>query len=180
MPPVTKRAAARRDLVEHFVYLAENAGLEVAKRFMSRAGSQLCRPGAATHDPRFLCWGHRGRGQEVSSAARNRAKLAAEMPSLHGSKRDTAALTATPQHIAPTPRKGYAAPGCIGRKISGGTRSDLGRQCRRYLRQSKEDLPKARCLLLGLSHRPTHQRRKSPAARRPHAPTRRMIRTTSF
>ncbi len=25
MPPVTKRATARRDLIEHFVYLAENA-----------------------------------------------------------------------------------------------------------------------------------------------------------
>jgi toxin ParE1/3/4 len=37
MPPVTKRAAARHDLVEHFVYLAENAGLEVAERFLSRA-----------------------------------------------------------------------------------------------------------------------------------------------
>ncbi len=37
MPPVTKRAAARRDLVEHFVYLAENAGLDVADRFLSRA-----------------------------------------------------------------------------------------------------------------------------------------------
>ena len=49
----------------------------------------------------------------LSSAVRNRAKLAAEMPSLHGSKRETAALTATPQHIAPTPRRGYAAPGCI-------------------------------------------------------------------
>jgi toxin ParE1/3/4 len=37
MPPVTKRAAARHDLVEHFLYLAENAGLEVAERFLSRA-----------------------------------------------------------------------------------------------------------------------------------------------
>ena len=37
MPPVTKRAAARRDLVEHFVHLAENAGLDVAERFLNRA-----------------------------------------------------------------------------------------------------------------------------------------------
>jgi len=37
MPPVTKRAAARHDLVEHFLYLAENAGLAVAERFLSRA-----------------------------------------------------------------------------------------------------------------------------------------------
>ncbi len=37
MPLVTKRAAARRDLVEQFVYLAENAGLNVAERFLSPA-----------------------------------------------------------------------------------------------------------------------------------------------
>ena len=37
MPPVTKRATARRDLVEHFVYLTENAGLDVAERFLIRA-----------------------------------------------------------------------------------------------------------------------------------------------
>lgn len=33
--------------------------------------------------------------------------------SLHGSKHETAALTAMPNCIAPTPRKGYASPGCI-------------------------------------------------------------------
>ena len=37
MPTVTKREAARRDLVEHFVYLAENAGLDVAERFLANA-----------------------------------------------------------------------------------------------------------------------------------------------
>ncbi|MFP5414604.1 MAG: type II toxin-antitoxin system RelE/ParE family toxin [Gammaproteobacteria bacterium] len=37
MPTVTQRAAARRDLVEHFVYLAENAGLDVAERFLTNA-----------------------------------------------------------------------------------------------------------------------------------------------
>ena len=37
MPKVTKREAARRDLVEHFVYLAENAGLDVAERFLAHA-----------------------------------------------------------------------------------------------------------------------------------------------
>ena len=37
MPTVTQREAARRDLVEHFVYLAENAGLDVAERFLSNA-----------------------------------------------------------------------------------------------------------------------------------------------
>ena len=37
MPSVAKREAARRDLVEHFVYLAENGGLNVAERFLDRA-----------------------------------------------------------------------------------------------------------------------------------------------
>ena len=37
MPVVRLREAARRDLVEHFVYLAENAGLDVADRFLSNA-----------------------------------------------------------------------------------------------------------------------------------------------
>ncbi|MBW8831155.1 MAG: type II toxin-antitoxin system RelE/ParE family toxin [Burkholderiales bacterium] len=37
MPQVTQREAARRDLVEHFVYLAENAGLDVAERFLTNA-----------------------------------------------------------------------------------------------------------------------------------------------
>jgi toxin ParE1/3/4 len=37
MPTVSQREAARRDLVEHFVYLAENAGLDVADRFLNSA-----------------------------------------------------------------------------------------------------------------------------------------------
>jgi toxin ParE1/3/4 len=37
MQRVTQRAAARRDLVEHFVYLAENAGLDTAERFLTNA-----------------------------------------------------------------------------------------------------------------------------------------------
>ena len=37
MPTVRQRSAARRDLVDHFVYSAENAGLEVAERFLIRA-----------------------------------------------------------------------------------------------------------------------------------------------
>ncbi len=37
MPKVYQRAAARSDLVEQFVYLAENAGLAVANRFMAQA-----------------------------------------------------------------------------------------------------------------------------------------------
>ena len=37
MPTVTKRETARRDLVEQFVYLTENAGHDVAERFLSQA-----------------------------------------------------------------------------------------------------------------------------------------------
>jgi len=35
MPTVYQRAAARNDLVEHVVYLAENAGLNVAECFLT-------------------------------------------------------------------------------------------------------------------------------------------------
>lgn len=37
MSVVTKRATAKRDLVEHFVYLAENASVDVADRFLTNA-----------------------------------------------------------------------------------------------------------------------------------------------
>src|SRR5687768_9280152 len=37
MGRVRQRAAVRRDLVEHFVYLAENAGLGTAERFLEQA-----------------------------------------------------------------------------------------------------------------------------------------------
>lgn len=37
MRRVYKRPAARRDLIEHYVYLAENAGEETADRFLSQA-----------------------------------------------------------------------------------------------------------------------------------------------
>lgn len=37
MPKIHQRAAARRDLVEHFICLAENASLEIAERFLSNA-----------------------------------------------------------------------------------------------------------------------------------------------
>lgn len=37
MPNIYQRAAARRDLVEHFVYLAENAGMNLAERFLTNA-----------------------------------------------------------------------------------------------------------------------------------------------
>ncbi|MDC7683025.1 type II toxin-antitoxin system RelE/ParE family toxin [Asticcacaulis sp. BYS171W] len=37
MPVVRKRESARRDLVEHFVYLAEEAGMATADRFLENA-----------------------------------------------------------------------------------------------------------------------------------------------
>ena len=37
MPTVRQRAAARRDLVDHFVHLAENASLDTAERFLALA-----------------------------------------------------------------------------------------------------------------------------------------------
>jgi toxin ParE1/3/4 len=37
MAPVKKRAVAKRDLVHHYVYLAENANLETAERFLRQA-----------------------------------------------------------------------------------------------------------------------------------------------
>ena len=37
MAAVYKRASAKRDVVEHYMYLAENAGIETAERFLSSA-----------------------------------------------------------------------------------------------------------------------------------------------
>lgn len=37
MPTVHRRAAARRDLVAHFDYLEEHAGLATAERFLTKA-----------------------------------------------------------------------------------------------------------------------------------------------
>jgi len=37
MAGIVTRPAARRDLVEHYVYLAENAGEEIADRFLANA-----------------------------------------------------------------------------------------------------------------------------------------------
>ena len=39
MPRVIKREAAKRDLTQHFVYLAEHASLAVARRFLGAAQS---------------------------------------------------------------------------------------------------------------------------------------------
>lgn len=41
MPTVYKRAAAKRDLVENYVYLAEHAGIETAERFLSSANESF-------------------------------------------------------------------------------------------------------------------------------------------
>jgi toxin ParE1/3/4 len=41
MPLVSKREAAQRDLVEHFVYPAENAGLNITDRFLNCAESSF-------------------------------------------------------------------------------------------------------------------------------------------
>jgi toxin ParE1/3/4 len=37
MARVIKRVAAKRDLVDHFVFLGENASLEIARRFLQSA-----------------------------------------------------------------------------------------------------------------------------------------------
>jgi toxin ParE1/3/4 len=47
MGQVHKRESAKRDLVDHFVYLAENASIETAERFLSRAESSFL--GLARH-----------------------------------------------------------------------------------------------------------------------------------
>jgi hypothetical protein len=41
METVYKRASARRDLVEDYVYLAGHAGIETAERFLSSAGASF-------------------------------------------------------------------------------------------------------------------------------------------
>ena len=41
MAKVFQHEAARRDLIEHFVYLAENAGLDTADRFLANADASF-------------------------------------------------------------------------------------------------------------------------------------------
>lgn len=61
MGTVRQRAAARRDLIDHFVYLRETAGLEVAERFLTAAestfhdlaGQPLIGAPLALRDPRL-------------------------------------------------------------------------------------------------------------------------------
>ena|ERR1700693_2152837 len=52
MPRVYKRPAARRDLVEHYVYLAENAGEETADRFLRQADVTFALPRGTAGDRR--------------------------------------------------------------------------------------------------------------------------------
>lgn len=37
MASISKRARAKRDLIEHYVYFAEHAGIETAERFLDNA-----------------------------------------------------------------------------------------------------------------------------------------------
>ncbi len=41
MPKVWQRTTARRDLIEHYVYLAEHAGPDIAERFLTNAGASF-------------------------------------------------------------------------------------------------------------------------------------------
>ena len=41
MPFVTKRELAKADLIEHYVYLAENASIDVADRFLDSADASF-------------------------------------------------------------------------------------------------------------------------------------------
>jgi hypothetical protein len=49
VPKLYKRAAARRDLVEHAVYLAAEDGEELAERFLSQALASCTQPAAVLH-----------------------------------------------------------------------------------------------------------------------------------
>ena len=44
MPAIGKREAAKRDLVQEFIYFAENASLDVSDRFLSRVESTFADP----------------------------------------------------------------------------------------------------------------------------------------
>jgi toxin ParE1/3/4 len=50
MPTVHKREAATRDLIEHFVYLAEQAGPDTAERFLTQAEASFT---ALSRQPRM-------------------------------------------------------------------------------------------------------------------------------
>jgi hypothetical protein len=64
MPQVFKRAATRSDLVDHYIYLAENAGEEAAGRFLGAPISRCCARSATVRcglqslfQRRFEAWG---------------------------------------------------------------------------------------------------------------------------
>ena len=57
MAQVLRRGAAKRDLVRHFVYLAESASLEVARRFKDAARDtfvELSETRRRAHPERFV------------------------------------------------------------------------------------------------------------------------------
>ena len=72
MPKVYQRATARRDLVEHFIYLAENAGLDTAERFLTSAeasfGDLALQPKGRAINPQVprLC-GHAQVARQIST-----------------------------------------------------------------------------------------------------------------
>jgi toxin ParE1/3/4 len=61
---IHKRARAKRDLVEHYIYLAENAGMEMAERFLLNADGSF----------RDLSW-HPGMGAPLALRSPKLARL---------------------------------------------------------------------------------------------------------
>ena len=61
---IHKRASARRDLTEHYVYLAGNAGIEIAERFLvnaeKRFGDLARHPGMGVGAAGLRNWQVRG------------------------------------------------------------------------------------------------------------------------
>jgi toxin ParE1/3/4 len=56
VPKVHKRASAKRDLVGHYVYLAEHAGLETAERFLAYAAASFTDLSRNPHLGAPLAW----------------------------------------------------------------------------------------------------------------------------
>ena len=92
MPAVT-----RRDLVEHFVYLAENTGLDVAERFLSRA-----------------------EGSFIDLAIDPTGLTSARDPSIHNARADgTDFMAVITTHAAPVPEPGELALMLAGLALTG-------------------------------------------------------------
>lgn len=59
MPTIHQRAVARADLIDHFVYLAEHAGLDTAERFLAQeSASKLFRLFGVLTGACNPLWGH--------------------------------------------------------------------------------------------------------------------------